>query len=324
MTSTSTINCYLLILPGCLPLDLAGPLQVMLSANENKNLYHITYISLKTTALMTGGLSLDTLQALPDRLPDKSRLFIFGIHKPEEFIRSLNGITIISWLKNQRLVRGLCLVTVCSGALLAAKANWLVNKHCTTHHQYLDNLKSIEPSAQVEDDRLYVNDGNLWTSAGISSGIDMMLALLEQDSSPAHTARVARDLVLYLRRSGDDPQLSPYLAGRNHMNARIHLVQDLLLSLDKNLTITELAGKVNMSPRNLTRKFRQYSQLSIQQYREQIRIAHAEKLLKETTTSIETISEACGFQSPRSFRRAWNRFHVRSPRTFQQTLRIQV
>ena len=319
MSTERTIDCYFLILPGFLPLDLAGPLQVLLTANNKRQLYNIRYLGVESAPAMKGGLLLQKLQSLPELLPANSRLIIPGLSGTDAFMQSALGIKTTHWLRQQRQVAALEVATVCSGALLAASAGWLNNRHCTTHHDLLSRLQLIEPSADIAIDRLYVQDRTLWTSAGISSGIDMFLAMLQQDSDPAYAAQVAREMVIYLRRSGDDPQLSPWLCGRNHLQQRIHNVQDIIShNPQSNLSINELAVQVNMSPRNLTRAFRQASGQSIQQYREKIKVAQAQKLLKETGTSVELVAQACGFQSSRSFRRAWSRYHTISPVSYRQ------
>ncbi|EPJ46839.1 MAG: hypothetical protein OFPI_33180 [Osedax symbiont Rs2] len=319
MGTERSINCYFLILPGFLPLDLAGPLQVLLTANNNRQLYNIHYLGVEPSPAMKGGLLLQNLQSLPEQFPASSRLIIPGLSGTDVFMQSTLGIKTTDWLRQQRQVVGLEVATVCSGALLAASAGWLSNRHCTTHHDLLSRLQSLEPSAEIASNRLFVQDSKLWTSAGISSGIDMFLAMLQQDSDPGYAAQVAREMVIYLRRSGDDPQLSPWLCGRNHMQQRIHNVQDLISDNPQdNFSINQLAVEANMSARNLTRAFRQASGQSIAQYREKIKVAQAQKLLKETAMSVERVAQACGFQSSRSFRRAWNRYHSFPPISYRQ------
>jgi len=318
MGTQRTIDCYFLILPGFLPLDLAGPLQVLLTANNHRQLYNIHYLGVEPAPAMKGGLSLQNLQRLPELLPASSRLIIPGLSGTADFMQTKLGNKTIDWLQQQRQVTALELATVCSGSLLAASSLWLKNRHCTTHHDLLARLQLLEPSADIATNRLYVQDHNVWTSAGISSGIDMFLAMLQQDSDPAYAAQVAREMVIYLRRSGDDPQLSPWLCGRNHMQQRIHKVQDLISqSPQTNFSIDALAVAVNMSARNLTRAFRQACGQSVAQYREKIKVAQAQKLLKETDNSIERVAQACGFQSSRSFRRVWNRYHSNSPVSYR-------
>ena len=321
MTSlNSKIDCYFLILPGILPLDFAGPLQVLLTANEQRSLYRVHYIGPQNLVAMKGGLELANIKSLPALLPPGSRLVIPGLTKTQDYLISDIGISVNRWLRQQRQVDDLSIATICSGALIAAKAGWLVNKNCTTHHDLIQSLAQIEPSASVADNRLFVNDGNIWTSAGISSGLDLFLAMLQQDSDAAFTAAVAREMVIFLRRSGDDPQFSPWLSGRNHLQGRIHQVQDIISrNPQQNYSIEELAQKVNMSPRNLTRQFRKFTTQSIQGYREKIKIAQAEKLLTETRANMDLIAEQCGFQSSRSFRRAWLRYHQLSPAKFRQS-----
>ena len=318
MSLNLPVDCYFLILPGFLPLDLAGPLQVLVTANDDKSRYRLHYIGPAQSPVMAGGLGVTQIAPLPERLPPNSRLIIPGINQTASFLQSAVAKDLFTWLAIQRSVDNLTLVTVCSGALIAAKAGWLKHKHCTTHHDLIDQLHIIEPTAKIAENSLYITDQNVWTSAGISSGIDLMLALLENDCGSAFTARVAREMVVYFRRSGDDPQLSPWFSGRNHLHRKIHQVQDLIARAPAaNDLVEQLAEKVNMSPRNLTRQFRRCTDESIQVYREKLRIGLAEKLLKETNQPIESISEACGFQSARSFRRAWSRYHKDAPISYR-------
>ena len=291
-------------------MDLAGPLQVLLSANSLKSKYAIRYIGPVATPEMQGGLAVQSVEPLPQRLPPNSRLMIPGIDGTQAFNASSVGRQVSSWLSQQRKQQSsLMIITVCSGAIIAAKAGLLINKRCTTHHDLVNDLKRAAPKAKVERNRLYVNDSWLWTSAGISSGIDMMLAIIERDFDAAFTALVARDMVIYLRRGSEDPQLSPWLIGRNHVQSKIHQIQDKISqNLTTSLSINELAKTVGMSPRNLTRQFLRHTQQTIHEYREQIKIAQAASQLKETTLSIEHIAENCGFGSSRSFRRAWGRY----------------
>lgn len=315
----SKLECYFLILPGVLPLDFAGPLQVLLTANDRRHLYQIHYIGPQHLLTMKGGLELANVKSLPPFLPPGSRLIIPGLSDTQSYLNSDVGISVNRWLQQQKQVQDLTVATICSGALIAARAGWLANKNCTTHHELIEGLAKIEPSALIAINRLFIRDQNIWTSAGISSGIDLFLAMLQRDSDAAFTAAIAREMVIYFRRSGDDPQFSPWLSGRNHLHGRIHQVQDLISqNPKKNYSIQELAKEVNMSSRNLTRQFRKFTELSIQNYREKIKIAQAEKLLTETPSNIELIAEACGFKSPRSFRRAWLRYHQLSPLKFRQ------
>ncbi len=317
------IDCYFLVLPGFLPLDLAGPQQVMLSANNHRQLYRIHYISLCPDVAMKGGLMLQQLMPLPVKMPQGSRLIIAGLSQTDQFLASAQGEQVVSWLKQQRAVDDLTLVTICSGALIAAKSGFLVNKRCTTHQDLIARLELIEPSAQVISDRLYVQDGKTWSSAGISSGIDMMLAMLQQDSDAQFTESIARDMVVYMRRTEGDSRLSPWMEGRNHIQRRIHLVQDAITkNPHENLSLETLAEQCHMSSRHLSRKFKEATGQSVQQYIVAIRLALAEKLLSQTQCPIEQVVEECGFNSVRNFRRAWVQKNTLSPSKYRKQYQL--
>lgn len=132
--------------------------------------------------------------------------------------RSADGVReaeIVAWLR-EAIRPGIRLATICSGALLAASAGLLEGYDCTTHHAMLPELARLAPTARVRENRLYVEDGERLTSAGVTAGVDLMLAVVAREVGHAAALSVARNLVAYLRRAGADPQLSPWLEGRNH------------------------------------------------------------------------------------------------------------
>jgi transcriptional regulator GlxA family with amidase domain len=313
------IACYFLILPGFLPLDLAGPLQVMLSANNHRDLYDIHYLGANPEVAMKGGLMLQQLHPLPDQIPAGSRLIIAGLSQTDRFLSSEQGVEVVNWLSRQSAIN-FTLITICSGALIAAKSGYMFDKKCTTHQDLIERLQKIESTAQVQSNRLFVQDGNLWSSAGISSGIDMMLAILQIDSDAQFAEQIARDMVVYIRRTGMDSTLSPWMAGRNHLHRRIHQVQDHIINNPHQLlSLDQLAKHCHMSSRHLSRTFKEATGQSVQQYILAIRIALAEKLLTQTPSSIEQVVEACGFNSVRNFRRAWGHKNTISPSHYRKT-----
>ena len=261
---------------------------------------------------------LQQLQPLPSQIPAGSRLIIAGLSQTDKFLASDQGAEVVKWLHQQSAI-DFTLVTICSGALIAAKSGYLVDKRCTTHQDLIERLQKIESTAQVQSNRLFVQDGNIWSSAGISSGIDMMLAMLQIDSDAQFTEQVARDMVVYMRRTGMDSTLSPWMAGRNHLHRRIHQVQDHIANNPQQpLSLDQLAQHCHMSSRHLSRTFKEATGQSVQQYILAIRIALAEKLLTQTHSSIEQVVEACGFNSVRNFRRAWGHKNTISPSRYRK------
>ena len=165
-------------------------------------------------------------------------------------------------------------------------------------------LQELFPSAKVMADILYVKSNNVYTSAGISAGIDLALAILEDLKGPLFTHKVARGLVVYHRRSGLHKQQSIYLDYRNHINPQVHEVQDYLIeNLSKENDISTLASLVGMSPRNLSRVFKEKTGSTVLEYLTLLRIEFANTMLNNPEYTIEYIASKCGFKSARQLQR---------------------
>jgi transcriptional regulator GlxA family with amidase domain len=221
---------------------------------------------------------------------------------------------LVTWLRRAGAT-GAELCSVCTGAFLLGRAGLLDGKTCTTHWKRVDELRAAFPLAHVVSDRLFVRDGRLTTSAGIASGIDMTLALVEEDHGPLLTAKVARELVVYVRRQGGHAQTSIYLDHRTHLCSGVHEVQDYLIAHPEAKTgLRALAAIGRMSERSLTRVFRQATGVSVLEFRTKVRLEHARTLLDDPDLTLEAIAERCGFADARQLRRLYKRVHGRSPR----------
>jgi transcriptional regulator GlxA family with amidase domain len=199
--------------------------------------------------------------------------------------------------------------------LIAARAGLLDGHACTTHYLSCAELATIAPKARVLENRLYVEDGERYSSAGITAGIDLMLHLVHQCTDQSCAIAVARYLVVYLRRSGADPQLSPWLEGRNHLHPAVHRLQDAISSdLTKSWTISRLAKIAGASNRHLSRLFHEHVGMTIAEYSNRLRVAFAQELLRETNLDMEQVAEKAGFSSPRQLRRAWRKVYKTPPR----------
>lgn len=206
------------------------------------------------------------------------------------------------WLREQH-AKGVMICSVCTGAFLLAAAGLLDNRACTTHWKYTDRFKKAYPQARLLSNRLFVNDAGIYTSAGVSSGIDLALYLVEQLWGAHFAAQVAKEVVIYFRRTIGDPQLSIFTQYRNHLNERIHRVQDLLCqSLDKKQSLASLAEQVNMSPRNMTRAFKAATNITIGYYLDKLRLERATQLMAEGHT-MQSAALQCGFKTTASLRK---------------------
>ena len=187
-------------------------------------------------------------------------------------------------------------------------------KACTTHHQLTGRLAEF-PGLSVQLNRIFVQDGNVFTSAGATTGVDLALQLISIDEGPELALEVARKLVVYFRRSGADPQLSPWLLHRNHIHSAVHLAQDAVIrNPSATWTLPDLAEVACTSPRHLARLFQLHAGISPLSYVRQIRTAAAKEILRGSQLSMESVAEMVGFSSAEQMRRAWQRFEGMNPR----------
>ena len=253
---------YFVLHPEFLLLDLAGVAEAFRYANEFAPRgatppFAFHYVSPTNSSQVRSSLGIALMRTgpLPERLEDDAVVVIVGARSNPNFDRINTQRDVVDWL--QRCVRADHLVLcICSGALLAARAGLLDGRECTTHHELCDELSRIRPSVRVLKNRIFVRSGNVFTSAGITAGIDLALHVLGELSGPRVALDIARMMVVYLRREAEDPQLSPWLAYRNHLNPVVHQVQDAVTSNpQRSWTLTELGRLVHVSPRQLTRLF---------------------------------------------------------------------
>lgn len=291
------------LLPEVEILDLAGPLQAFHEANAAEQRFAIRTCALTPRLRTDQGLVLADLEPLPaagegDLVVVPGMRYRATLHVDRSVIR---------WLKTSAAA-GAHLASICTGAFILGEAGLLDGRRCTTHWARSTELQQRFPRARVVENRLFVSDGPVTTSAGIASGIDMALALIERAYGPLAAAEVAREMVVYIRRDGSDAQQSVYLDYRAHLHPGIHRVQDRLTHEPaKRYTLGELADVASMSPRHLTRLFRQTTGISVHDYATRIRLELARTLLHDPMMTMDAIAARCGFDSARQFRRVWGR-----------------
>jgi transcriptional regulator GlxA family with amidase domain len=321
------IQVYVVVPPRLLLLDVAGPLEVLRWANQVQAAvqFDVRYVGPSATLQTSIGLSLSGVQPLPDQLPDAAWVVLAG---DVEHVMMAGGrigpgrspadaedeAAIVDWLR-AAIRPGHKVISICSGALMAGRAGLLDGHACTTHHSCCTELAALAPKAKVLENRLYVEDGECYTSAGITTGIDLMLHIVSQLTDQSCAVAVARYLVVYLRRGGADPQLSPWLEGRNHVHPAVHRVQDAIAGdLTTAWTLSSLAEIAGASSRHLSRLFHEHVGMSITEYGNRLRVALAQELLSQTRLDMERVAERAGFASPRQLRRAWRKLHATAPR----------
>ncbi|GIF17902.1 transcriptional regulator GlxA family with amidase domain [Actinoplanes tereljensis] len=274
-------------------LDLAGPAQVFGTADG----YSMAYVAEATPVPTWQGVSLHAEVEWPRVTPD-DLLVVPGW-------RSGYGAFAAETL--QRLAdhhaAGGTVASVCAGADALGRAGLLDGRRCTTHHDLQDSLARSFPQATVVRDVLYVSDDRVVTSAGIASGIDLALHLVALRHGPATAARVAREMVVYARRNGDEQQASAMLRHRAHLSDVVHRVQDRIdAEFAAPLPLTDLATEAGVSERTLTRLFTAATGRTPLRYQQVLRVERAEYLIGHGTT-VEAAARAVGFTDARMLRR---------------------
>lgn len=307
--------------PRVLLLDLAGPLEVLRKANLVQDALHyaVGFVGPAARAATSIGLALSGIGPLPPALPEGALVVVPGAADPPGGSGTVAPdearaeAEIVAWLARS-LRPGLRLMSICSGALLCGRAGLLDGYECTTHHAVAAELARLAPRARVRENRLFVADGERLTSAGITSGVDLMLHLVAREAGDATALAVARHLVVYLRRAGGDPQLSPWLAGRNHLHPAVHRAQDAVAADPaRDWSVAALADLAHASPRHLSRLFNAHAGMSVSDYVNRMRLAVAQDLVTGSRLGLERVAERAGFASPRQFRRVWGRFRTGTP-----------
>jgi len=286
-------------------LDLSGPVQVFTEARFYGFEIDIEFYQLTDNPVSTSGLGFGKLPNY-DKAQLKEGDFVFVPGMDHEYTQSISfraETEFFKWLKKCSDKKVL-VCSICNGAFALGHAGLLNDTECTTHWRRVPTLQKEFPRAKVLTDILFIKSNNVYTSAGISAGIDLALAILEDLKGPLFTHKVARGLVVYHRRSGNHRQQSIYLDYRNHINPQIHEVQDYLIeNLSKENSIEALASLVGMSPRNLSRVFKEKTGSTVLEYLTLLRKEYANTMINNPEYTVEYIATQCGFKSARQLQR---------------------
>ena len=326
ITRTHPIDVLFVIVPHSLLLDIAGPAEAFRLANQHRgNLglpprFRLRFAAPNAMQDTSVGLAIAGLEPLPQAFCATTWVVVVG--QPTEYLGVVTPpiTTTARWL-NRRLgdslrenAGGHRLLTICSGTLLAARAGLIGGRRCTTHHELLDALRALAPQATVVSNRVFVVDGPLASSAGITAGIDVALHLIAEECGEALAASVAEDMVVYLRRSDRDPEQSPFRLHRGHLHAAVHRVQDAIINEpERDWNMAALAQAGHTTERHLLRLFVEHAGASPLHYLQAIRLERARQAL-EHGTSVTRAAELAGFRSGLQMRRAWTRLWGGSPR----------
>jgi transcriptional regulator GlxA family with amidase domain len=228
----------------------------------------------------------------------------------------------LPWLRKQA-GKARRIGSVCSGAVVLAAAGLLDGRRATTHWHYCQAIAERFPAVHFDADPIFIRDGNVYTSAGVTAGIDLALALVEEDFGAEMALFVARALVVFLRRPGSQSQFSHSLSLQISDRKPLRELQAWLLeNLRQPLTVEQMAGQVGMSPRNFARVFSEQLGITPSRFVTQIRLEAARRRLEESLQSIEIIAEECGFGSSESMRSAFQRLLRVSPQDYRNRFNL--
>jgi transcriptional regulator GlxA family with amidase domain len=292
-------------------LDIAGPLQVFASARDLcaaaglPDPYRLSLVSPKGGEIATSsGLAVVTrrLGALRSE-PIDTLIAVGGIGSRA----AVNERALIRWLAS-RAGRARRVCSVCTGAFLLAEAGLLDGKRAVTHWWACDELARRYPRVTVEPDPIFLRDGKIWTSAGVTAGIDLALALVEEDLGRVMALRVARHLVVFLKRPGGQSQFSAMLESQARDDGGFAALHEWLAQhLADDLGVEALAARVGMSPRNFARVYAKRTGTTPAKAVEALRVDAARRALEGSAASIERIARVCGFGDEERLRRSFLR-----------------
>ena len=300
-------------------LDVTGPVEVFASANDFVAAAGgaLPYL-LKVVAQRGGGVTASagvTLAAGPLTQADEAldTLLVAGGDGAEA---AAENPVLVDWVR-QRATRARRVASVCTGAVLLAAAGLLDGRRAATHWEYCARLAQRFPAVHVEPDPIFVCDGTIWTSAGVTAGIDLALALVEEDLGRSVALAVARRLVVFLKRPGGQAQFSAALAlqaaddmfGALHNWINSHLADDLSLSV--------LADQAGMSERSFSRHYAEATRQTPARAVERLRVEAARRLLSESRTPVKRIAQRCGFGSEETMRRSFLRLLAVTPQDYR-------
>ncbi len=319
LAALDAIDVLFVLLPDTLLLDWAGPAEAFRIANQSlarlgkPAAFTLRFVGTQSETRSSVGAQIAQIESLPPLLATTTWLVLLG--SPDEATgkhgAQLRQVTY--WLRSmakqlQAPQSPHRLVTICAGALLAAQAGLLAHARVATHHLELESLKRMEPLCEVQANRVFVLDEKhkVYSSAGITTGIDLAVHLIAQTCGEAIAARVAQVMVLPLRRGPNDPELSPFLQGRAHMHPGVHRVQDAVGNQPlADWTAGRMAEVACTSPRHLARLFDDHVGQAPLAYLRSIRLALAEQALA-AGHAVARAAEMAGFSSDTQLRRAWH------------------
>jgi transcriptional regulator GlxA family with amidase domain len=316
----------ILLYPGVQSLDVTGPLEVFTAARDllaaqarSERGYAIRTFSSDGAPLeSSSGLTVTPDGRLSDAPAELDTLIVPGGRGSRT---AAGEQTLTDWI-SATASRARRTAAVCTGAFLLARAGLLDGRRATTHWSAAASLARLHPQVLVDADPIFLRDGHIWTSAGVSAGMDLSLALVEQDLDRDAALAIARQLVLFLRRPGNQSQFSATLAAQEPEREPLREVQRAVLEQPvASHSVEAMAARAHMSPRHFARAFRAETGLTPARYVERVRLEAARRRLEDSGEPIAAVAAACGFGTDETMRRAFLRTLEVGPAEYRRRFR---
>ena len=313
----------MVVFPGIMALDAVGPLEVFATANliaaqtsRGRKLYDLQVVATRDRPVPTSvGMSVNPNCRLEDLPAALDTVLISGGLGQEEACKDQRLLDFLR-SSSQRVRR---IGSICTGAFPLAAAGLLDGRHATTHWALAAELGRRYPKVTVQVDRIFVRDGNICTSAGVTAGIDLALALIEEDHGRVFALRCARSMVVPFKRAGGQAQFSLQLQAQFATSPVVQRVQEWAadnLALD--LSVTTLAARASMSERNFARLFREATGNTPAEFVERLRVDAARRLLENPAQRLDSIATECGFGSADTLRRVFHKHVGTTPSQYRE------
>jgi transcriptional regulator GlxA family with amidase domain len=326
--SVDPLDVVFVVYPDIVLLDLAGPLQVFTHACVDIK----SAPAYRTSIISQSGGRVPTNTIVPVETDPMDGWIAKSKCKPIHTLVLVGGDGAIPAAQNMAFVamvkdlagRATRVCSICSGALVLAAAGLLDGKRAVTHWEDCERLERDYPAVKVEQDPIYIQDGNVWTSAGITAGVDMSLAIIEEDLGKQAAINMARSLVIPMARSGGQSQFSPELDRQSRDSKGQFSVLHNWISenIQRKITVEDMADVCGMSSRNFSRRYTEVMGVSPAKSIETIRVNAAREQLEITKRSIKAVAETCGFKDDERLRRAFQRHIKTSPTEYRKQFQV--
>jgi transcriptional regulator GlxA family with amidase domain len=316
------ITVAMVLFPGFQLLDIAGPkdafAEVRVLSQGECEYEMLTVGTTRGSVQSSSGLTVVPDRTIFDPCPQFDTVIVPG---GLGIFEVLEDSTLSEWLVKQRRISRR-IAAICNGVFAFGAAGMIDNRTVTTHWMDAARLASMFPKANVEPDQIYVKDESIYTTAGVTAGIDLALVMIEEDFGKKMALDVAKYLIVYVRRAGGQSQFSPLLETQGAADSQIQPVRQYLLdNLHLPHTMSSLAQRLNMSARNLSRVFSKECGVSLMAFLNDARIDAARRYLESTDHAVSVIARRCGFESADTLRRTFSkRLHI-SPMEYRQRFR---